>query len=1006
MKDNCFHCIALPKKPKAEIVLLALPPQEEKLIFRTEPGGEELHTVWVPPLAPGYGATAVVFGVKDKWLYSAKGEMRSPIPQLTFTPVSASVEAGTDSICLRLSNGKLELPFRTFYLKGETDSTCRYDDGKTYQADFLPRETNTLLQEPCLTVIRIRGDFAGQGQMTVDFYLFDNGPNGEQTVYIQSHLQAPENKNYFTLNWMQAALSETGTQQVLVNGIEQRFDGAALRRRLFTTDPWSGSELGSYQGISIWHEGFDLSLLESGCTAVGAFDDTLWLSPHYDLAFDNARIKGHPVEDLGMWLVACPAAEAMMPDAVHDRLPLRICLHGEVKERTNEGWILEAGALSAGISPQPGGAVLSWVRQGEEELSPVGQKTPLFCLELRLADGQRKRISSAFGWTQVSSRTYKSGREFRFQGAAGLDELETVLYAEPDIEQQRIIWNVHVQTAGAELLALSLADLPLRPAPDQTLFYPKGEGAVLRDAFDYRPALRFVYPSQLYTMPFLALYPESLPSRRKGIYFAVLDHEAVSKELYADHRESDGSISLAIRAHTDSIQVCWQLFEGDWYTATQIYREWLEQNAGWMRHRLHTRPEWFHNIALWLNVSALSPGWDEQVIRIHSELGVPVGVHLYHWHQIPFDDDYPHYLPAREGVAEAIQRLHQAGVRVMPYINGRLWDLRDRGPEDGEFTAVARPSACQRRDGSLFTESYASRETDGSRVVLAVMCPSQPVWVNTLRSVVTQICAELDADGVYMDQIAAAPQAPCHCSTHNHVPGFGGWWVESYRRLMEEIYKVLPPDKVLTTESNAEPYVDMVDGMLVWNSQYPGAVPAFPILYGNSVTLFGRAYPDENDLQTTCATLAQQLVFGEQPGWFSEKILTQPHFDFVREVVLLRTRLAPLLREMQMCRPLTLPGGSPQGMLMGWFPQASLFSHLHNGIYADKAGNRVLIILCNTGIKEFSISLSDLAEKCGVKQKFQTLLLRGGCPDRPLREDEPFCLLPRSAVALLLNIDQ
>ncbi|GAI12717.1 unnamed protein product [marine sediment metagenome] len=82
-------------------------------------------------------------------------------------------------------------------------------------------------------------------------------------------------------------------------------------------------------------------------------------------------------------------------------------------------------------------------------------------------------------------------------------------------------------------------------------------------------------------------------------------------------------------------------------------------------------------------------------------MGVPVGVHWYSWHRIPFDDDYPHHFPVKEGFAEGVRELQEAGVFVMPYINGRLWDTRDKGSEEdppggikGEVGRLAsRPSA-------------------------------------------------------------------------------------------------------------------------------------------------------------------------------------------------------------------------------------------------------------------------------------------------------------------------
>ena len=169
------------------------------------------------------------------------------------------------------------------------------------------------------------------------------------------------------------------------------------------------------------------------------------------------------------------------------------------------------------------------------------------------------------------------------------------------------------------------------------------------------------------------------------------------------------------------------------------------------------------------------------------------------------------------------------------------------------------------------------------------------------------------------------------------------------------------------------------------------------------MTLFGRAYPDETDPETTCATLAQQLVFGEQPGWFSENILAQPHFAFVREVALLRARLAPLLQGMRMCRPLDLPAGPPRGMLLGWFPQVSCFSDLQNGVFADPAGDRVLLILCSTGGKDRDFRVSELAVACGLSGQVHARLLRSGRLDRVLEKEGSFRLPARGAAALLLN---
>ena len=101
------------------------------------------------------------------------------------------------------------------------------------------------------------------------------------------------------------------------------------------------------------------------------------------------------------------------------------------------------------------------------------------------------------------------------------------------------------------------------------------------------------------------------------------------------------------------------------------------------------------------------------------------------------------------------------GLKVMPYINGRLWDTHDRGDYDFQFTAVAKPAAAKGRTGEVITERYESKNSKGEPVELAVMCPSTAIWQEKQMEINDWILNTLDADAVYVDQIAAAPPVTC-----------------------------------------------------------------------------------------------------------------------------------------------------------------------------------------------------------------------------------------------------
>lgn len=82
---------------------------------------------------------------------------------------------------------------------------------------------------------------------------------------------------------------------------------------------------------------------------------------------------------------------------------------------------------------------------------------------------------------------------------------------------------------------------------------------------------------------------------------------------------------------------------------------------------------------------------------------VPVGFHWYLWHKIPFDNDYPHFFPAKDGFVKAVRDLEDAGVRVMPYINGRLWDA-----DLDDFKSEGIKAVTKNEKGEPYIEDYGN----------------------------------------------------------------------------------------------------------------------------------------------------------------------------------------------------------------------------------------------------------------------------------------------------------
>jgi hypothetical protein len=149
--------------------------------------------------------------------------------------------------------------------------------------------------------------------------------------------------------------------------------------------------------------------------------------------------------------------------------------------------------------------------------------------------------------------------------------------------------------------------------------------------------------------------------------------------------------------------------------------------------------------------------------------------------------------------------------------------------------------------------------------------------------------------------------------SHGHPLGGGHWWNEGYWKMLENIRRRMPLDTVLTTECNAEPFIQWFDGYLTWHWQRDGQVPAFPAVYGGAIQMFGRAYRggDTKDLALRMKA-AQQLVFGEQLGWLDPGVVKEKeNAEFFRQMVQLRAVFSRYFSAGEMARPPKLLGSIP-----------------------------------------------------------------------------------------------
>jgi hypothetical protein len=589
----------------------------------------------------------------------------------------------------------------------------------------------------------------------------------------------------------------------------------------------------------------------------------------------------------------------------------------------------DSGGLRLQLEQTGGGvrvANLTDVATGKE--FAAAQAAPLFEITLRdSVSAGEARLTADAGWQEATATESAGGLLLHWASPADarFEGVSVAATAMPDAARSAWEWSLQVDCAGTAWIVRSVVFPQLvvaDPGAGPALFYAAGPGIEKPGAWQQPFSYRGFYPGWDISMQFLAAYNhEAMPS---GLYFALHDPQGGAKDVVIEGQGDGQGVRLAFDQVAPNLTApgngfvlhgegVWQLFRGDWFDAARIYREWVRTSAAWWPPLVggtrEDTPAAMRELPVWTLGCCGTEDLVAAVKHFHEYLGVPVGMHWYQWHEIPFDNDYPHYFPFKPGVPELTAELQQANVLVMPYINGRLWDTRDRGLEDWQFSSVARPWATVDEQGRPVVETYGSTESDGSPVQLAVMCPATALWQQTVKDICLQLFGEVGVNGVYLDQIAAARPVPCMAAGHGHLPGGGSWWNEGYWQLLEAIRAAMPEGAFLTSEANAEVYAKWLDGFLVWEWQSQGMVPAFPAVYGGAVQMFGRDYG--GDEQAICAKAGQQLVFGEQLGWSAPWIVDRPSAPFFRAAVQTRWYFRHYFASGEMDRPPQLQGEMP-----------------------------------------------------------------------------------------------
>ena len=448
--------------------------------------------------------------------------------------------------------------------------------------------------------------------------------------------------------------------------------------------------------------------------------------------------------------------------------------------------------------------------------------------------------------------------------------------------------------------------LELRPlSGDGTLFSPILSGVAQPDAIKNGRKFECIYPRAFGAMQYGAFY-----DRKSGIYWSSADPLARVKMLY--HTTAEDRIKVRYewtpvqkQPFVPECSARVAVFTGHWYDAAMLYRKQIwEINARWLPEKGLPRTDtasWFRENLFWGSIQLSDPNGLHALKAVRRYLGLPFTVSLYRWNSLVWDRDYPHH-KSQPSYLEYLDECRRLGVRTIPYINGRLWEEKDKREHDYLYSKIGRKNCVKNEDGSIAGSVFNQRK-------FSVICPYTSVYEKMMQIACNDALLP-GPDGVYIDQIGAAAHILCYDPAHGHkIPDDTSWFIKGHHKVFSKIrshFKALDPDRIFTTEDNAETCIRNFDGLETWRWTYDHQVPAFSAVYSGysqfSGISFNRRYPEAFP-----AILAWQFVSGSQLGWFSISHFIQPELHEFRvwskQLMRLRFSLLDFFNNGMMARP-------------------------------------------------------------------------------------------------------
>ena len=416
-----------------------------------------------------------------------------------------------------------------------------------------------------------------------------------------------------------------------------------------------------------------------------------------------------------------------------------------------------------------------------------------------------------------------------------------------------------------------------------------------------------------------------------GLYFGEEDGQSNAKHLawVADADNTSLAFSIAhpvldwggdepVREYDSPGDIVLGPFHGDWYDAARIYRRWALTAPWCSKGPIYERadyPQWLLRAPYW-SIGYMQDENDvEDELRKQAFFEIPTMVtHLYNYFfPRTLDDRNPEYFPPRFGSAgfkRSVERLQSKGIRVVPYVNGSIWDT---DTDSYRMEEAEKRGACwsSPAGNAIITTSY------GGGASLAYMCPGSPFWRKKMSDFTAEMVGRYGVDGIYFDFLTdhnSTGAFNCYNKEHGHPICGGNFWAKAVHDLYGEsraVAKQLNPEAMITGEGIGEYCIDVHDTFLSLGTTGSNA-PLFQAVYHGYTNLYGGVYG-----RTEPVFLGRWWLMGCQNGWHGSEVpMSDGRFAsmgrYYRDLLKCRWEFGtPYLGYGEMLRPPKIEGNIP-----------------------------------------------------------------------------------------------